>query len=87
MMGGRSIRDQQDHANHQARKAALAARRRRVADLWPVMSINDIAIALDVTTGAIVSDGLALDLPSRPLSVAPGQSRARYTPPQNRRRA
>jgi hypothetical protein len=53
------------------RVADRDALRDRVVELWPTMSIRDIAIELDIPVNAVINDAELRGLPSRPISRQP----------------
>jgi hypothetical protein len=68
---GKSLRDLQDMANHAARKAAWAARDKRIAEMWPLMSVREISMELDITATTAIGAAVRLGLKSRPISARP----------------
>jgi hypothetical protein len=57
--------------NTSARRLDREAMRDRVAELWPTMSIRDIAIELDLTVNGVVKDAALRGLGSRPIARQP----------------
>jgi hypothetical protein len=57
--------------NARQRRADRDAVRDRVVELWPTMSIRDIAIELDIPVNAVINDAELRGLGSRPIARQP----------------
>jgi hypothetical protein len=60
-----------ERASRLRTEASFITRRERVAELWPTMSIRDIACELDCAASAVLRDANLLGLGSRPISRQP----------------
>jgi hypothetical protein len=58
-------------ARQRQRLVDREAVRDRVVELWPTMSIRDIAIELDITVNGVIKDAELRGLPSRPIARQP----------------
>jgi hypothetical protein len=57
--------------NARQRRADRDAVRDRVVELWPTMSIRDIAIELDIPVNGVINDAELRGLGSRPIARQP----------------
>jgi hypothetical protein len=57
--------------NARQRRADRDAVRDRVVELWPTMSIRDIALELDIPVNAVINDAELRGLGSRPIARQP----------------
>jgi hypothetical protein len=57
--------------NARQRRADRDAVRDRVVELWPTMSIRDIALELDIPVNAVINDAELRGLGSRPIARLP----------------